>query len=701
MAKEVHQVEIQVKATGAEQAEAKVRKAVNAANGYGGGNSSAVGPRKPVAPRLNYGPHFMGGTVLPAPWAPNADLKKLEKQIRSGSLLADPKLGVSKKHRDDVLRQYRLEALKARAGGRRADAIYLSARSQGFSSKEARDVVNSFYQKQAEDAHFAAQREEHRQSVAEQRRQEKLHRQQSREQLRAQAAAKREAERALRQGIARVNAGKRMRIDSLRQPGATEAMLQEADRIEAELRGGYYEDRDEFVDSRARGRATKERQKEQTRIERERSKQARKEKNAIRSQAVKFYRSEGLGEYADRIQAGLVPDSELGSIEDYIALTEANRQDRIAKRENRKAERATARRHREEERAARQERQSREKDRREELRREKRAKADSDRQHKDTVQLTKSVLGLSKGFGAFARLGIGGAAISAVSSVGSQVKEGISTAAGENVNKANWAATHGISPRKAAGMAQAAQKYGVSEKGFMSFAGGLSSQLAMSNIQKTDLVKNAAFWGIDIFGKNGKAIDVVSLMGKYGNKLKTLNKTDRLQFMQMNGIDENMAQFLMSFGVSDWQLTSETRKMWDINDPQARKSRNVKSSQAWAKAHEDQMFAEGKWVQGLLMKLSRAVGGPEFIGRTDKFSGDLQNSYERIQAAAQGMPKIESFINANGPTGETKGIVINLGGQKLEFTGTTSQEIMTEVTQRIGPEIARVIVGELTKAGIN
>lgn len=536
--------------------------------------------------------------------------------------------------RQGIIAGFRQELGEAMAGGRKADALYLRARLRGFKSSSAQRIVDAHHAKNEEEARWFADKEARRASIAEQRRQD------------------REALARSRESASFLKRSRRAKYDTLMAQGR----FDEADDILAQLRDIPYSDRDEWK----RARAGKRQRSAEAVAERQRVRQERQAQ-------IQQRRDQAAAERAYQQQ---------NRDENFAARQDAlEERDRIRKRkiENREMVRDAQRRRKENE------------------RRDRESKKLEDRKHKDSVKLTKGMARLTRHF-MLASAG-GGVAMSAIRGVTGVFAKAYDSVSQSVIGNENFTKYRGVSTKDAAALSMIGARFGLNDSAIKNFVGGLSSQLAMSNLQMTDFMKNLAYWHIDHTNKNGGMADAMTILRRMGQAMSGRSNIEKQQFMSMFGINEDMMSLIESVKNGTGNLKGY-EDLWGNSQKVNESAKHYQMyKDLWEKEKQSQ-YAKGDlrgMLTGFFYDLGQSMNVDALAARMNWSSVIDEKMKSGKRAAASSFTIDKSGLNNTGK----KEITVNLGGQEFYFKGNTTREIMQEVKERMMPEIAQSIVDQL------
>lgn len=609
---------------------------------------TGLGTTKFGGVRVKKGPVYSPDRTL-VPYDPAFAQEQIRR--RDNRLALEQSRAFWQKKRDAIAAEY---YDRARARGYGPGIVYYGHRKAGKSVQYASEMAREYTTAAGE----RDQERRNRLSIAEQRREERS--------LSARARV-------------RSNKDKLMRVRTLR----TQGRMREAD--ELLYRGeGYGSTSSDLVNALDQERQRKAQEREQRQQERQarrmqriaerNQRQAEKDEARRRRDAERAYQQQNRDENFDARQQALdARDAERAQIR--AEKDEARRQkaaQRVLARNDRLRSSLKA------------------KEEREALKQSKLA-------NKLRGQVVKGMARLTSGLGALKSAGALGALGYGVVNAAGTIFDQISKVSDEVIANSNFTKYRGISATDAAKLSFASKRFGVDDGALKGFIGNLSQQLAMSGIKKTELVKNAAFWGLDIYDKNGNIADVMTVFQRMGHKAKGLTGNDKQQFMQMFGIDENMIALIegMRNGFNGG-AGGDFSSLWGQN------AKAVKHAQ-WVANYKDLFdkdvkkdYAEGRWFKAFFTgTIPQKLRMDSFFAELDwgKFRDAMKERGTAADMAAIGEPYLSSaqFGSGNQP----KSITVNLGGQNFTLTGNTTKEILKEVQDKFGEEFAKTVVNQL------
>lgn len=456
-------------------------------------------------------------------------------------------------------------------------------------------------------------------------------------------------------------AGLKAEFDRLKWAGNYE----EAADILAELRGINYTDRDEFKKQWAGRQWEKAEELSKRMSDKSHRVQSKKEAANIRREELEKRRAATAAERAYQQQ---------NRDENFAARQDAlDERDRIRNRkaENREMVRDAQRRRKENE------------------RRDRESKKLEDRKHRDSVKSTKAMFRLTRRLAMFA--GGFGFGVHIARAIGDRVLGGSYDASGQVIKNTNFTRYRGITSRDASAISRIAAKNGLDDGAIKSFIGNLSSQLAMSNLQMTDLVKNLAYWNIDHTDKNGNMADVMTLLRRMGQKSSRLSGVEKQQFMSMFGIDENMMSLIESVKNGTGNIKGFD-DLWGNSQVASEYAKYMQNFVDYNEKFKNQLYMKGGFwnrFRATGIGLAQAIGMDKWKASLTFDKNKLNKGYEAVAGQTQ-------ITQASGfGTSGKKEITVNLGGQEFYFTGNTTKEIMQEVKEKMMPAIAQSIVDQL------
>lgn len=277
------------------------------------------------------------------------------------------------------------------------------------------------------------------------------------------------------------------------------------------------------------------------------------------------------------------------------------------------------------------------------------------------------------------------------------------------VGNANFTRYNSISPQMMARFAAVGSAAGVSEEQLKNTIGSLSHQLAMSTFKRTDLMNAAAIWGVDIF-KDGKSVDVVTLLKRMKARTVGMNPEEKLQFMDMFKLDENMMRIIENADkISNLSGFDGSANRYGSDSMVNARAAYIKGyvEQAHREteaelANADLSTAKGWWsfAKGMIYKAADSLHITDALAQVEwaktgkkSFEETMRDSKKKVNSAANGASAIESssYEEMHG----FKTVTINMGGQQFTFSGSSVDGINEQIAQKFGPSLARAIVDQL------